>query len=122
MALQDTALRLIKKFGDNRPLVLKQPSTTPADPSKPWAVDPAATSNDKSVPGVIVPISRSLINGTSIREGDETALIAGLSLGSTIPTTADRILDENIEKNVIAVTRIKPGKTDFLWKLQLRAP
>jgi len=122
MALADTAARLIKKFGDNRQLVLKQPNTTPADPTKPWVVDPTTTTNDKTVPGVVVPIERKLINGSSVQQGDETALIAGKELGKIVPTTNDRILDETIEKNIIAVQRIRPGKIDFLWKLQLRAP
>ena len=122
MALHDTALRLIRKFGDDRIVTLKVPNTAPADPAKPWEVDPTSSTTDIPVPGVVVPIRRSLVDGNSVRQGDETVLIAGLSLGTVIPSTADTILDEGVEKNVIDVDRIHPGKTDFLFKLQVRAP
>lgn len=121
MALEDTALRLIEKFGENRTVVLEQPSTAPADPSKPWDVDPTATTSNKSAPAVVVPVKRNLIDGNSVQQGDEQVLIAGLSLGTTIPSTADRILDQGQQKNIVAIDRIRPGKTDFLWKLQVRA-
>ncbi len=123
MALQDTVLKLIRKFGEEREVTLQVPNTAPADPTKPWDVNPTATTTDKKVPAVVVGIKRSLINGDSIREGDETVLIAALSLGTIVPTTADSILDEGIKKNIIGpVDRIRPGKTDFLFKLQVRAP
>jgi len=122
MALQDTALRLIEKFGENRQVSLLQPSATPADPAKPFDVDPTATESGVTAPAVVVPIRRNLVDGNNVRQGDETVLIAGLSLGTTVPTTADKILDEGVEKNVMSIDRIRPGKTDFLWKLQVRAP
>jgi hypothetical protein len=122
MALVDTALALIRKFGEDRQVELRIPATTPADPTKPWEVDPTATETVVTAPAVVIPIKRSLVDGASIRQGDETVLLAGLSLGATIPTTADKIFDEGIEKNIIALDRIRPGKTDFLYKLQVRAP
>lgn len=122
MALQDTALRLIQKFGEDRQVTLLQPSATPADPAKPWEVDPTSSESSSSVPAVVTPIRANLVDGESIQFGDETVLIAGLSLGTTIPTTADKLLDESCEKAVVQVQRIKPGKTDFLWKLTVRAP
>ena len=122
MTLEDTALRLIEKFGEGRTVTLLQPSSAPADPAKPWDVNPTSTESALSVPGVVVPIRRSLVDGDSILQGDETVLIAGLSLGTTVPTPEDKILDEGVEKNILAVDRVRPGKTDFLWKLQVRAP
>lgn len=122
MALQDTALRLIRKFGEDRLVQLRKPTADPADPSKPWAVDPTSTESNKGVPAVVVPISRSLVDGNSVRQGDETVLIAGISLGTIVPTTDDKIFDEGVEKNVLDVIRVRPGKTDFLYKLQVRAP
>ncbi len=121
MALQDTALELIRKFGEDRQVSLLIPSTTPADPSKPWEVDPTATETTITVPAVVVPIARSLVDGNSVQQGDETILIAGLSLGSTIPATDSKILDEGQEKNIVSIDRIRPGKTDFLYKFQVRA-
>ena len=122
MALEDTALALIRQFGEDREVELRIPATAPADPTKPWEVDPTATETIVKAPAVVVPIRRSMIDGNSVRQGDETVLIAGVSLGDTIPTTADKIFDEGIEKNIISLDRIHPGKTDFLWKLQVRAP
>ncbi len=122
MALEDTALRLIRKFGEDRIVQLLKPNTTPADPAKPFDVDPTATETSTQAPAVVVPIRRSMIDGNSVRQGDETVLIAALSLGTIVPTTADKILDEGVEKNIISLDRIRPGKTDFLYKLQVRAP
>ena len=121
MALQDTALALIRKFGEDRQVSLLIPSTAPADPAKPWEVDPTATETTLTVPAVVVPIARSRVDGNSIQQGDETVLIAGISLGSTIPQTDSKILDEGQEKNIVSIDRIRPGKTDFLYKLQVRA-
>ena len=122
MALEDTALRLIKKFGEDRIVTLRVPVEAPADPAKPWEVDPNDTVVDTPVPGVVVPIRRSLVDGNSVRTGDETVLIAGISLGTIVPTVADKIVDEGTEKNIMDVIRVRPGKTDFLYKLQVRAP
>ncbi len=121
MALQDTAVALIRKFGEDRLVSLLIPNTAPADPAKPWEVDPTATETSIQVPAVVVPIARSLVDGNSIQQGDETVLVAGLSLGSTIPSTDSKILDEGQEKNIISFDRIRPGKTDFLYKFQVRA-
>ena len=122
MALQDTALRLIKKFGEDRIVTLRVPTKAPSDPAKPWEVDPTDTVVETPVPGVVVPIKRSLVDGSSVQTGDETVLIAGISLGSIVPTVADQIVDEGTTKNILDVIRVRPGKTDFLYKLQVRAP
>jgi len=122
VALEDTALRLIRKFGDDRQVTLLQPASSPADPTKPWDVDPTATETPLTFPAVVVPIRSGLIDGESVKAGDETVLVAGLSLGSVVPTSFDKVLDEGVEKNILVVTRIRPGKTDFLYKLQVRAP
>jgi hypothetical protein len=123
MALQDTALALIRKFGEDRLVELRIADTAPADPTKPWEVDPSSSPTVVSgLPAVVVPIKRTLTNADSIQQGDETVLIAGISLGTTVPTTADKIFDEGTEKNIVELDRIRPGKTDFLYKLQVRAP
>jgi len=122
MALEDTALELIELFGEGRQVTLQIPNTSPADPAKPWEVDPSSTTIDVTAPAVVTPIRRNLIDGNSIQQGDETVLIAALSLGTTVPTTADTLLDEGTEKNILDVQRIRPGQTDFLYKLQVRAP
>ena len=123
MALEDTALALIRKFGEDRLVELRIASTAPADPAKPWEVDPTDPGTVVlNLPAVVVPIRRNLIDGKSVQQGDETVLIAALSLGTTVPTVADKIIDEGTEKNIVSLDRIRPGKTDFLYKLQVRAP
>ncbi len=122
MALEDTALALIRKFGEDRTVELRIPTQAPADPAKPWEVDPTDAETIVTAPAVVVPIRRDMIDGNSIQQGDETVLIAALSLGTVVPTTADKIFDESTEKNILDVIRIRPGKTDFLYKLQVRAP
>jgi len=121
MALQDTALKLIRKFGEDRTIVFQIPGATPADPLKPWDVDPTAVASTVSVPAVVVPISRKLVDGKSIQEGDETVYIAALSMLGIVPETNSKILDEGQEKNILALRRVKPGLTDFLYILQVRA-
>ena len=91
MALQDTALKLIRKFGEDRQVTLLQPNTTPADPLKPFNVDPAATPSSTPVPGVLVPIRRRPVDGTAAQPGDETVLHARLPPGASArPPTADK--------------------------------
>ena len=121
MALEDTALALIQKFGQGRTVSLLVPAAAAADPAKPWEVDPTSTeSSISSLPAVVTPVAQNVIDGNSVRQGDETVLIAGKSLGTTIPSTADKILDDGVEKNVVAVQRIRPGTVDYLYKLQVR--
>lgn len=120
MALEDTALRLIRKFGQERTVVLEIPNQAPADPSKPWEVNPTDSFQSVSAPAVVTPINRGLVDGNSVLAGDEQVFIAGLSLGTTVPKPKDFITDENVRKTVVAVERIKPGKTDFLYKIQVR--
>ena len=122
MALQDTASRLIKQFGEDRLVKLQIPDAAPADPAKPFNVDPTSKLKTKTVNAVVVPIARNLVDGNSVLEGDETMLVAGLDLGGLVPTPEFSVIDENTEKNIINVTRVRPGKTDFLFKLQVRAP
>ena len=122
MSLQDTALRLIKKFGEGRTVILQVPNAAPGDPTKPWDVDPTSATSNKTAPAVVIPIDRRLIDGNSVLDGDETILIAGISLGKVVPKPNAKVLDEGVEKNIISVDRIRPGKTDFLYKLQVRAP
>ncbi len=94
MALQDTALRLIRKFGEDRLVELRIASTAPADPAKPWEVNPTEPGTVvPNLPAVVVPIKRSLVDGNSVQQGDETVLIAALSLGTTVPTVADKIFE-----------------------------
>jgi len=121
MALEDTALRLIRKFGQDREVTLQIPAATPADPTKPWDVDPSSATTNTTVPAAVVPIDRRLVDGVSVLDGDETVLIAGISL-KTPPLPNSKVLDEGTEKNIVRVQRVKPGKTDYLYKLQVRAP
>lgn len=120
--LQETALRLIEKFGESRTATLLVPTTAPADPAKPWDVDPTSTESEIPFPCVVTPIDNRLIDGNSVLAGDETVLAAGLSFPTTQPKQDQKILDENVEKNIIRVNKVKPGKTTFLYKLQVRTP
>ena len=122
MALENTALRLIRKFGDDRLVTLQVPTGAPADPAKPFDNDPTSQVSSLTVPAVVVPIDRKLINGESVLEGDEQALIAGLSMGTVEPLPDSVLIDEGIKKNIIQVDKVKPGKTVYLYKIQIRAP
>lgn len=131
MGLEESAQRLIRKFGENRTITLVIPTAAPADPNKPWDVDPFATTTTiDDVPAVILGFGiqfaarpkEGLVDGGDIRQGDEVALVAGPDFGTVVPTTADKVIDRGIQKNIITIGRVRPGQTDFLWKLQLRTP
>lgn len=121
MAIQDTALRLIKKFGEERQIIFQVPGAVPADPAKPWAVDPTSTEAVKAAPAVVVDIKQSLIDGQDVKQGDQTVLVAALSIPGLVPSVDQKILDEGQEKSILQVTRVAPGQTEILWKLRVRA-
>lgn len=116
MALEDTAVRLIAKFGRSATLLRK--SLTPDDPAAPW------DSNDSegasvAITAAFVQFNKDQIDGTTIHAGDQLALIAAKA--STPITDSDTILDGGARWRVINAELIKPGNIEYLWKAQVRS-
>jgi hypothetical protein len=116
VALEDTAVRLIAKFGRSATLLRK--SLTPDDPAAPW------DSNDSegaSVPitAAFVAFKKDQIDGTVIHAGDMQVLIAAKA--TTPVSDSDTILDGGARWRIIATELIKPGSIEYLWKCQVRS-
>lgn len=81
-----TALRLIEKNGETAALRRKVDGALP-DPAKPW--EPGAPGFTQfSVPAVFLDEATSRRLGLLTKEGEQLALIPGVSLGSVIPDPA----------------------------------
>ena len=110
MALEDTAQRLINAKG--RPVTLRRPSLTPADPAAPW--DNAGSFSDSTVTIVFTKGSSPQLGTTNAQLESFVVLIAGLDVPEL--TTADRIIDGTEEYRVTAAERVQPGATLYIWK------
>lgn len=110
MALEDTAKRLINAKG--RPVTLRQPSLTPADPAAPW--DNAGSVTDTPVTIVFTQGDSPQLAGTNAQLESFTVLLAGLDVPSL--TDADRIIDGTDEYRVTNAERVQPGGTLYIWK------
>ncbi len=116
MALEDTAVKLIAKFGRDVSLLTR--SVTPDDAAAPWD----ATSSEgkpSTVRAVFLDFSADQIDGTVIQSTDVRALVA--AKGNAAITTADTILDGAIRYKIEAADLLEPGDVEYIWTLQLRA-
>jgi len=116
MALEDTAVKLIAKFGRSAALLRK--SDILGDISKPW--DGATTEGvSETVQAVFVNFKSPQIDGTTIQTGDMVCLIAAKS--TTGIGTEDTIVDGTRKWRIISADLIQPGTIEYLWKLQVRS-
>ena len=116
MALEDTAVRLIAKFG--RAASLLRRNSTPDDPAAPWDAT-ASEGVPIAITAAFVQFNDDQRDGTVIQSGDQMALIAAKA---TTPIGAeDTILDGGRRWRIINVTLVKPGLIEYLWKCQVRA-
>lgn len=116
MALEDTAVKLINKFGRSAALLRK--SDVLGDPAKPW--DGAATEGvSETVQAVFVNYKGQQVDGTVIQAGDMQCLIAAKS--TTGIGTEDTIVDGTRKWRIISADLIQPGTIEYLWKLQVRS-
>jgi hypothetical protein len=114
MALEDTAVKLITKFGRTAALLRKGDILNPAAP---WD----GNSNEgvsESVTCVFVNFNNSQVDGQTVQLGDMQCLIAAKSTTGIGPE--DSIVDGDTKWRVIAANLVKPGNTEYLWKLQVR--
>ena len=116
MALEDTAVRLIAKFG--RPATLLRKSLTPDDPATPWDSNNSEGAT-VSITAAFVAFNKNQIDGTVIQAGDQVCLVAAKA--TTPITDNDTILDGGARWRIIATELIKPGTIEYLWKCQVRS-
>ena len=116
MALEDTAVRLIARFGRDASIKIK--ATAPDDPTAPW--DGAASDGVPTiVKAVFLDFDANQIDGTTIQGGDQKVLVA--AKGNPAIDTADTITDDGKEWRIVSAMLLKPGVTEYLWTLQVRA-
>ena len=116
MALEDTAVRLIAKFGRDASILLK--GSAADTPSEPW--DGAVSEGvPETVKAVFLDFADNQIDGTVIQAGDQRVLVA--AKGNPAIDTADSIIDGGRRWRVVNAELLKPGNTEYLWTLQVRA-
>ena len=116
MALEDTAVRLIEKFGRDAEILIK--SSTPDVAAEPWdgAVSEGAS---ETVKAVFLEFDDDQIDGTVIQAGDQRVLVA--AKGNPAIDTADSIVDGGRRWRIVRANLLKPGTVEYLWTLQVRA-
>lgn len=116
MALEDTAVRLIAKFGRDASILIK--GSAADTPAEPW--DGAVSEGvPETVKAVFLDFNANQIDGTVIQAGDQRVLVA--AKGNPAIDTADTILDGDKRWRIVAANLLKPGTVEYLWTLQVRA-
>lgn len=116
MALEDTAVRLIAKYG--RDATVKIKAESPDDANAPW--DGAASDGESAtVKAVFLDFDDNQIDGTVIQRGDQLVYVA--AKGNPAIDTADTITDSGRDWRIVGAKLLKPGNTEYLWTLQVRA-
>lgn len=116
MALEDTAEKLIDKFG--RPASLLKKSLTPADPAKPWEGS-ASEGAAEDITAVFLDFNDDQIDGTVIKAGDQKVLVAAKATADI--STEDSIVDSGRTWRIKAANLLKPGSVAYIWTLQVRS-
>lgn len=106
--LQDTAKRLIQKFGRQIFILTKTAVYEAWNPELSWAQSAAI--------GVNVGQNKSERDNELIQSSDSVFLIES----SVAVSTENRLLDGNDEFSIIAVTELKPGDTTLLYRVIAR--
>lgn len=112
--------RLITKNG--RLITYRKPSSTPADPTKPWEGN-GIDVDVKCVPAVFVEYNSRELTNELIQVGDKKVLIAKLDLPKTTPKTKDILVDGTTLWHVVNVNTLQPGNITetILFTLQVRS-
>jgi len=113
MALEDTAKRLIDKFGRSATLVRR--AAAPANVNAPWDAAEVETSTAVSI--VFTGTSGDQQEPNNVESGGTGALVAGLDAAEI--TAGDRIIDGSVTWQVRSAAPVQPGATLYIWKLVL---
>lgn len=116
MALEDTAVRLIEKFGRDASILIK--ASAPDVAGEPW--DGAVSEGTpQTVKAVFLDFDANQIDGTVIQAGDQRVLVA--AKGNPAIDTADSIIDGGRRWRIVNANLLKPGTVEYLWTLQVRS-
>lgn len=110
--LRSTAARLLASFG--RDLELRHRASSSYSPDSGLVT---TTENAISFRGAVMPISRSLVDGTTILADDRTVL----AVFDSSPLVDDRVRIDGTDFHVIQVQATNPGGTAVMHSLVIRA-
>lgn len=110
--MQGRATALLDRFTEVEIQIIRTTGTNMVDGE---AVK--GTTSPELLSGVISPIAKSLVNGTTIQEGDFIATITYL----TEPKMSDVFIIDGQNYQVVAIEKFKPSATVLAYKVQLRA-
>lgn len=117
LELQAVAEDLVAEFG--RLVNLVPPGTTDNSPTEPWK---GQTGDGSAIPvsAVFRPLNKELVPGTAVAIGDSLAIVASKGLSGLQITTAYKLVDGSSRWSIVAPVESKPGRSSFVWFLQLR--
>lgn len=113
-SLRSVASRLMAKFGGEvtyRSVTAGAYNTTTGASTE--------TTADTTVRGVLEDVRRSEVNDL-VQQGDKRLIIAALDLNGTTPTTADRVIINSRNLQIIEVRTIEQDNTAITYELILR--
>lgn len=112
--LQDTAERLVERFGRGAQVVLYQ---TTSDPDAPWTPG-GQTELDTDVKAVFTKMTETYIDGELVQIGDQWAIVGAKVL---LDVNLKGIINTDGEVwKIVRIKKIKPGPMNMLYKIQVR--
>lgn len=112
--LQDTAERLVERFGRGAQVVLFQ---TTADPDAPWTPG-GQTELDTDVKAVFTKMTETYIDGELVQIGDQWAIVGAKVL---LDVNLKGVINTDGEVwKIVRIKKIKPGPMNMLYKIQVR--
>ena len=109
--LQNTAERLIRRYGKTGTL------TQEAASGDAW--NPSLTPSGDTVRLATFNYNESQVDGTVIRQGDLRAIVSTEGLTVT-PSINDRVTVDSVDYKAVNVAQLKPAGTVLYWDMQLR--
>lgn len=111
--MAQTALEMIEEYGVEAVIARRD-----SGGSTPW--NPAAGASTEYPCAVIVTYYvDSLLNGSSIKQGDKKIIVAAADLPIT-PTTTDTITVNGEKYSVVNVKNVAPGGVSLIYEIQAR--
>lgn len=111
---QNTALRLLEKFGQLSSIIRDVPGSGPIwDPGEPTPTPHACTM-------AALKFDNKDIDGTLIKASDKKVYIAAKGL-SIAPTTTDKLMIGGVSHAIMRVMPLNPAGIDVYFEVQARA-
>lgn len=107
--IASTASTLIEKFG--RPLWLRQVNKTGGN-----AWDPVTSVIDQPVVGIVRDYTVAEMGALGIPAGDQLVILTG----DATPSIDRKVVDGQVEMEIVSFTTVKPGDTQLVHFVQVR--